>query len=441
MAQNRNLPPINVNAEQALLGSVLIDPASLPAVRQIVEAIPGGHVAAFWEQRHQTIWKALTDLTDEGQPVDIITLPDRLGNHLADIGGDAYIIQLVNVVPSAIHARAYAELLAEYANRRAILDAGLRLAGAAYDNDANPLAEAARVQATLTTGLALTSRRRSITEVAAEFWDELGAWNDNPIEPGEVRGIPTGLKHLDTMLGGLEPALYFVAAASHIGKTAFCLALAKGACQAGHRVSLFSLEQTENRVMERLVCAMAKVDRSIMRTGRLTPDDWHRVAETEGEIAEWPLTVYGPDTNHMAQIEAECLATKPELILIDWCGLVQGSESDSQHNRLGDVARWAARLATDRDVLAPVVLPHQISSKTLAQRSSKVPTPADVYESDEPYHACDVFLGLHRDDAYTAVRGEWNHELQVVMWKDRPNGKAPARTELRFGWYGQIEDF
>jgi len=442
------LTPHSVELEEALLGACQIDPAAYRAVQGIAKAHD------FYIQKNAWVWEAIGALVEQGNPVDVVLLCDELERRgqLVDVGGAAYIAYLMTSVPSALHAREYAYKLADLAERRRTIAGATELAQAAYNSDGAFHTDKAHILSRLAQDGAQQAATTSARRAMDKFADRLQYNVEHPLEPGEVRYLSTGIKDLDCLLGGLCVGCYVVGAVTHTGKTALSLAIAanvaegiyKGQSKAapGSKVLYFSQEMTADQLIERIVCARARVSSDDIDSGRIPDDKWPDIIATQGAISEWPLYISKVDS--MAEIAAEAYRHAPvALIVCDGIELITGTDADKTHEARGEVVRWGLHLAQDDDVMSPVWIPMQVSAKALQVRSDKRPTDADLYGSAEPGMGADVVLTLHRDDRWAIDKHSAppTHEMQVLLWKHRLKKKnVPSVTTLRYGDFGDVTD-
>ena len=427
--------PHSLEAEEALLGSLLIDPATHRDTRATVNP------ANFYQPKNRIVYEAILQCNGNSDTVTLVDELERRGK-LAEIGGPARLIDLMNRVPSALHVARYARTVTEMAHRRRIIREATALAKCAYDLGSDLEIDTSRIVNRLArdnsgdTGAAV-----AVADVANTLYERVSYYAANPLKPGEVRGLSTGLLDLDGMLGGLEAGLYIIGAATHVGKTALSANIAANVAEAGGRVLFFTLEMTADQLLERMVCSSARVSRREFRAGGLSSKALTRLLDCQGKIAEWPLMI-GTGKTSMQAITAEVYRNLPlDLIVIDWMGLVSGATSPRPHEALGEVARWALMLAQEPEVNAPIFLPQQISSKALAPRDNKRPQMGDLYKSDEPNQSADVILLLHREDRWTYGNevSKAPHIMEIACWKDRLNGEGTgSKIDVWFGDHAEI---
>lgn len=264
MGKNAPLPPQNVDAEESLLGSLLIDP------RAILDVIPLIQPSDFYVQKHHFVYEAILALNDRGDPIDFVTLCDALEQRgqLANVGGAAFVSALINRVPSAIHATTYAQIVARTAIRRRMIDAASTVAKLAYDETIDVETAIDQVEATL---LALRRDSRDRLHHLSSYLQEL--YGEGKVE--EPQSIPTDFPSLDQLLDGLQRSdLIVVGARTGIGKSSLMLTLALNAAQNhGRHVGIFSLEMSGAQIARRLTAMESGIDLQRLRTGNLEGDD------------------------------------------------------------------------------------------------------------------------------------------------------------------------
>ena len=427
--------PHNHEAEQAVVGSLLIDPEAF----YHVPWLRGGD---FHDQRHAWVYEAVQALQEQRNPVDLVTVCDELErrDRLEQIGGMAYLTHLVNVVPSAIHVETYGHIVERMAGRRRLLGVASDLAQLAYqdsDDLEDTLAQADRV---FTTALARNGHGRTFTasDLIGQIYDDAQMYCQNPIKDGDTRYLDTGWKDLNKALGGWKTGLYIIIAVPHLGKSWFVLDAAANVASKGGRVLFFPLEMTGKQLIERLVLSTVHITDYDYQRGAILEEQWPVLAARLGQVGGWDLTI-DEEAVTLQQIRASVLKhhrEKPlDMVVIDPLGMIESGGAENRNRELGIVSRSLKLLANSVGV--PVLVPHHISAKKVAERSNKRPQPSDGYETGWDYIAADVVLGLYRDELYnpeTVAR----HIMEVLVLKDRSGGKAGARVDLFFSLYGEL---
>lgn len=430
----------DVDAETALIGSVLIDPDAMGRVSGIVSGDD------LYLEKHKWVWGALVSLTERNEPVDIITICDELerAGHLDEAGGSAYITHLINAVPSAIHAEGYAQIVARKAFRRGLLQAANVLARLAYETgDDDAVAE--NIDRTITAILERRRTRRgaatSVSEVVMDVWAQATEYQDNPLVMGQVRGLDTGWPDMNKLLGGWRAGLYVVLAVPHMGKSWFVIHAARNVATAGRRVLLFSLEMGAHQIVERLALAASKSDLYTYERGlgsnELVPfsEELDALARTDMVIDDVSVSL----SEIAARARQEHRRKALDMIVVDYLGLIEGVAADNRNLEIGLATRRLHLLA--RELGVPILAPHQISDKTVDGRRNKRPQLSDGYESGHVGQDADVVLGLYRASRYDEDRAD-DRTLEVLVLKDRLGGSGRTgigqRVEMYFSEWGEI---
>jgi replicative DNA helicase len=412
------------DAEKSLIGALLIDPRAFIEVGPVVKS------ADFYIQKYAWIYEAVATIRENGGDADIVTISEALGDRLGEIGGFATLSDLMNYVPSALHAVQYAEIVAERAQRRRLLAAASEIARLAHD-DARSIADAQSAAEAL-----LMSARGGdpgdVVDAAALFslfYDQVAAWAD---DPDAARGLATGLQPLDALLGGIEAGLYLLASRTSGGKTALALQIAANVARRGDPVLVFSLEMSARQVVERLAVGETAISSRAFRAG-LAGDDMLRLADVAGRAAGWPLHLIGAGAfrtpgDVRAIIQRQTLREgAPSLIIIDYLGLMQSSAREETRNlELGAIARDLLLVAQETDT--PVLAIHQLS-RGVETRADKRPMLSDLRESGQLEEHADVVLMLYREGMYDPESPDAN-VLEIWLRKNRLTGPAGACARM-----------
>jgi replicative DNA helicase len=400
------MAPHNVEAEESVLGSVLIDPL---AIDQATWLKP----ADFFIVKNGWVWDALLALNARRDPIDFLTICSELEarGQLAEVGGAAYISHLINVVPTAIHAAGYADIVARKSLRRKMLGAASDIAQLAYAEDEDEYEQLDRAEQSL---LDIGGGRdeyavEPLPPLVAQYYDEVKARYERK---GDLLGVPTGFTDLDALLGGLQKSdLILAAGRPSSGKTSFLLNIALNAARTfGQRVAMFSLEMSKSQVVERLVAQDSGIDSQRLRTGRLTDNDWGRFIETTGRMTARAqgATDSGPvwvdDTPALSTLQLRSKARRIhsqhglDLIVVDYLQLMTApGRHENRTQEVGALSRSLKALA--RELNVPVLVASQLS-RAIEQRSDKRPLLSDLRESGSLEQDSDVVMFIHRDEMY-----------------------------------------
>ena len=410
--------PHSVEAEEAVLGSLLIDPEALFCVAPFLRP------EDLYIRKHAWIYEAILALHERREPVDFLTLCNELEaqGRLEEAGGTAYLTQLINAVPTALHAEAYARLVRETAIRRRILDFSTRTACLAYDlnqslDDVLNQIEAESLR--LRGQIAFQDRLRPLSEVLRQVYDDL----EETAQQGTSLGLPIGFPDLNRLLGSFRRGnLVIVGARPSLGKSALLLSFATAAIRAGVPVVLFSLEMSAEEVGHRLLAMEAGIDTLRLQTGRVQDDEWPALAHHVGQLADLPLWV--DDTPHLttADLRAKARRLYAEhglgLVILDYIQLAHPTRRyDSRYQEIGAVTEELKELA--RELRIPVIAASQVS-RAVERRADKRPTLADLRESGNQEADADVVIFIYRENG----PGPQATELIVAKHRNGPTGTA-----------------
>ena len=423
------IPPQNIEAEQSLLGCLLIDKDSLVKIADIIRADD------FYKDAHRKIFETILELYEKREPIDLISLGNRLEerNTLEKIGGKTYLTTLTNTVPTASHIVSYAQIVQRKSTLRRLLGTAGEIIELAHKETDEVDALLDKAEQSLF-GVSQRYLRRSftsITEVLTEAFDRIDELHR---ETGKLRGVPTYFSSLDNVLAGLQKSdLIILAARPSVGKTTLALDIARNvAVRAKIPVGIFSLEMSKEQLVDRLLCAEAGVDLWKMRTGRLSDqgqdDDFTRINRAMGVLSE--AKMYIDDTANASVMEIRTKARRLQsehglgLIVIDYLQLMEGT--GDRENRVQEVSYISRNLkAIARELNVPVLALSQLS-RGVESRDSHIPRLADFRESGSIEQDADVVLFLYREATYTRdLPPDKAHITEVIIAKHRngPTGK------------------
>lgn len=430
------VPPNNIEAEEALLGSLLIDPDAIFEVASFLRP------EAFYREQNKWIYEAILDLNERRDPVDLITLTDELRrrNQLEEVGGEAFIIGLINTVPTSINARSYGKIVDAAALRRRMIGAASTIANLAYeqDEDINIVIDRAE-QALFSISEKRTTRDlKPVKDIARSYLDrieELHARGD------DVIGVPTSFSDLDRLLGGLNKSdLIIIAARPGMGKTALQLSIGQTAARRfGKRVAIFSLEMSGEQLVQRMIAAETRIDSQRLRRGDLHDSEWPLFYEAVGRISETKLFIDDTPSITPMQLRTKCRRLYAEhgldVIMVDYLQLMQTERTQSNRvQEISEISRALKGLARELDV--PVVANSQLS-RAVEQRSDKRPQLSDLRDSGSIEQDADVVLFIYRDEYYNPESSDRPNIAEINIAKHR-NGPT-AIVDLY--WHGQLATF
>lgn len=431
--------PHDMAAEQAVLGSVMIDPEALWHIRG--DLLP----ADFHDPKHAAIYRQMLMLADVGQPIDAVTLSGAL----RDVGkwdGEGvsdYIIDMIGAVPSSINIQGYMQRVLESSRRRHLLDMAAEIARRAYNTQQD-------VDCTLTWLVGEVQEHgrggqlQSALAVSHRVYDELEFNVSHPLKLGQVRGLDTGWRDINGKLGGWKPGLYVVLGEPHVGKSWFALLAAANVAAQGKRVLLFSLEMGATQLVRRLILSHEHITQNDYDLGNIRDDAWPMLSARVGEVGNWALDIVDDletASSIFATIFRECRGDNPPaLVVIDYLGLVVSDYNrESVNYEIGALLRAMKRVADQCRV--PLLVPHQISDKNIEGRQDKHPRKSDAYGTGGASQHADVILGLFRDELHNEM-SEKPNTMEVLVLKDRLSGQADPYTsiELYFESTGALKD-
>jgi len=419
------IPPQNLDAEMSLLGAVLIDEETLADISEHVKAHD------FYDKRHGLVYDAMMRLYEKHKPVDLLTLTEELKRkkELETIGGSAYLTELTNYVPTAAHAEAYAELVSQKAIRRRLIKASAEISEMGFDEETSTeqLLEAAEAELFSVSDQSLKQDLVSIESILTESFDRMEELHRNK---GSLRGVRTGYRDLDNMTAGLQRSdLIILAARPAMGKTTLVTNLAYNvATIAKQPVLFFSLEMSKEQLVDRMLADASGVDAWNIRTGNLSDDDFSKLSEAMGEMAEAPIFI--DDTPGVSVLEMRTKARRAAheqplgLIIIDYLQLMQGSGRDNGNRvqEVSEISRGLKLLA--RELNVPVIALSQLS-RSVEQRSPQVPQLSDLRESGSIEQDADIVMFIYREAYYNPDTDRSNiTDLIIAKHRNGPTGKV-----------------
>lgn len=423
------VPPQNIDAEMSLLGAVLINEDVLADVTE--------HVTArdFYDKRHATIYGGMIRLFERHKPVDLLTLTDELKkkDELDTIGGSAYLTELTNYVPTAAHAETYAEMVSQKAIRRRLIKASGEISELGFDEeyDVQELLGKAEAELFSVSDQSLKQDLTSIETILTDSFDRMEELHRNK---GAIRGVKTGYRDLDDMTAGLQRSdLIILAARPAMGKTTLVTNLAYNVATVNKQsVLFFSLEMSKEQLVDRMLADASGVDAWNIRTGNLSDDDFSKLSEAMGEMAEAPIFI--DDKPGLSVLEMRTKARRAAhdaplgLIIVDYLQLMQGS-SKTEGNRVQEVSEISRGLKLiAREMNVPVIALSQLS-RSVENRSPQIPQLSDLRESGSIEQDADIVMFIYRE-AYYNPETERENITDLIIAKHR-NGPV-GKVELYF---------
>ncbi len=429
---SQKLPPQNIEAEQSVLGSMLIDKdAQLEAAELL-------HPGDFYKDIHGQIFQAIVSLSNRGEPVDLVTVCDDLEKQklLEKIGGAAYLASMADMTPTAAHIRHYASIVREKALLRNMIRAATDIVGKSYGYISN-VEEYLDEAEQLIFEVARSRESKgfaSLEDVLSETVQKLEKLYNRK---GEVTGLPSGFADLDNLTSGFQNAdLIIIAARPSMGKTTLGLNIAQHIALEAHKpVAFFSMEMSKDQLAQRLLCSFVEIDSHRLRRGYLSTEDWPRVTQALAPLSRAPL--YIDDTAAISVMEMRAKARRLKMekglsaIFVDYLQLMRGHEkAENRQQEISSISRSLKALAKEMD--CPVITLSQLS-RAVEQRTNKRPILSDLLESGGIEANADLVIFIYRDDYYNED-SEKKNITEIIISKQRngPTGKIELLFKDRF---------
>ena len=438
------LPPQSIDAEQSVLGALLIDRDAVVEVAEFLRP------KDFYRNHHGTIYASVLELYERREPVDIVTVSETLerGGNLEAVGGSAFLTSLINLTPTAVNSVHYARIVERKAILRNLIAAAGRIAGIGYDESANVDESIDKAEQEL---FAVSQKRVAsgfapLRTLLHSAYDRLDYLHQHK---GEISGIRTGFADLDAMTTGLQKSdLVILAARPSIGKTSLALNFAEhAAVREGKTVGVFSLEMSKEQLVLRLLSSVANIDSQRLRTGFLEEMDFTRLAPAMNALAEAPI--YIDDTPNISTMELRTKARRLQaesgldLIVVDYLQLMQSSINSRDANRVQEVSEISRGLkGLARELQVPVIALSQLSRQA-EMRESKEPRLSDLRESGSIEQDSDLVMFLWREKERTAEDNDSEGEiinLKLAKHRNGPTGETKLwfkKRQTRFVSYAE----
>lgn len=421
------VPPQAVEVEQAVLGAMLIEREAIP---RAVEILPPN---AFYSGRHSRIYEAMLALFERGNPVDIITVTEELRRReqLDEAGGAYYVTELTSKVATAANVEYHARIIAEKSLLRSLIETMTGLVSSAYDPtaDAFELLDSAEGEIFRISDTQLRRSAASMNDVIKDTLTQLEAIHGRE---GGVTGVPSGFSRLDNLTGGWQRSdLIIIAARPSMGKTAFSLAMARNAAlHAQHpaAVAIFSLEMSSAQLAQRMLTSEARVDAQAARTGRLSEEDWPRLARAAGRLSRAPIFIDDSPGLTILELRAKCRRLKAEhdigLIIVDYLQLMHATAMGRNANREQEIAHISRSLKSlAKELNVPVIALSQLSRAVETRGGDKRPQLSDLRESGSIEQDADVVAFIYRAERYGITVDEAGNSTEgiaeIIVGKQR----------------------
>jgi replicative DNA helicase len=437
---SHKLPPQNIEAEQSVLGGVLIENEAVHKVMEILTA------EDFYRDAHRKIYDALMDLAERDEPADLITLTNELRKkeHLDSVGGASYVTSLIDSVVTAANIEYYAKIVKEKAILRKLIDTSTEIITHSYEDRSDVeslLDEAERAIFEISENRVKPSFY-SIRDIVKQSFKTI----ERLYEKKElVTGVPSGYRELDQRTAGFQPSdLIIVAGRPSMGKTAFCLNVAQyAAIEKRTPVGIFSLEMSKEQIVIRMLCSEAQVEGTRLRTGFLSESDWPRLTLAAGTLSDAPIFIDDAAALSVLELRAKARRLNAEhglgMIMIDYLQLMRGrAKVESRQQEISEISRSLKALAKELNV--PVIAVSQLSRRT-EERQGMRPQLSDLRESGAIEQDADVILFIYRDEVYNRSEDNPNRgKAEIIIGKQRngPTGKIELAYLDKFTTFKEL---
>jgi replicative DNA helicase len=415
------MPPQNIEAEESIISAILIDN---DALLDVIETLGPED---FYRTAHQKIYEAITDLFDKAEPVDLVTLANKLKEkgQLEKVGGASYLARLVDTVPLAVNARHYAKIVHDKASLRRLIEKANAIVKRCFEErgeaaDVIDFAESAIFE------ISEQKAQQSFFPLSKIILGNIETLEEKQGNHSLVTGVPTGYNQLDNLTSGLQNAdLIILAARPSMGKTALALNIARNAAvDANIPVAIFSLEMSKEQLSLRMLCSEARIDSARLRGGFFSMEDWHRLTDAAGILSECPIYIDDSPSLSAMEIRAKARRLKMDknigLIIIDYLQLMQGRSSAERRDlEISEISRGLKALA--KELQLPVMALSQLN-RMLEQRTDKRPKLSDLRESGALEQDADVVAFIYRDEVYNKEEDNPRRGTAEIILSKQRNG-------------------
>ncbi len=433
------MPPQDNTAEKAVLGSMLIAPEAVGKALEILQSDD------FYKGAHREIFRVMQELFAKTEPIDILTVGDALQKEkkLEEIGGNYFLTQLSNNIPSAANVEYHARIVLEKSLLRRLINISTEISGLAYESSekASELIDTAEQKIFALSERGLRKGFRGIGSIIKETFETIEKYHSHH-KKGALTGVPSGFKKLDELTSGFQPSdLIIIAGRPSMGKTAFCLNIGGNAAVLfGVGVAIFSLEMASYQLALRLLCSEARVDAQKVRTGSLEPDKWTRLADAAGRLHSAPVFIDDTPGISILELRAKARRLKAEhdvgLIIVDYLQLLHGPRNESRQQEISMISQSLKALAKELNV--PVIALSQLS-RAVESRTDKRPMLSDLRESGAIEQDADVVMFVFREDFYGPAEHEGLAEIIIGKQRNGPIGNVNLLFQKRFVRFENLE--
>ncbi len=409
--------PYSQEAEEATIGAVLVNPVAYFGVAAFLKA------EDFFLLRHRYIWEALTRLHERGEPIDYLTLTQELKDlrQLNDIGGPAYLTQLVNNTPTSVHAEFYGRIVESASVRRRLMAASDEIKALALNGEITLDRVIADAEAKIfdVSERQLSKELVPMREAVSDYFDRIEYLMQNRTA---ALGVPTGFKDLDKLLGGFQKSdLIIFAGRPGMGKTSFMLSAAINMARLGARIAVFSMEMGVEQIVQRLVSMEAAINSQNLRLGQLNQQEWSRFVHAAGNLSKFPIYIDDSAAMSPLELRTKCLRMAREhgidMVIVDYLQLMNagGAYENNRVQEISYISRNMKEMA--RELNVPVLSAAQLS-RAVEQRQDKRPQLSDLRESGAIEQDADIVMFLYRDEVYNEAT-EFPNQADIIVAKHR----------------------
>ncbi len=445
----RKVPPQSIEAEMSILGGILLDNEAINRSLEVIRA------EEFYREPHRKIFRAMIDLSNNGEPCDLITLTTILKKkgELEEVGGGAYLATLVDFVPTAANIVYYCRIVKEKAVARNLITAATEIVTKSFEEQSNVDELLDQAQKTIFE-ISENKLKPAFFPVKDILKETIRNIEKLYEKKDHVTGVPTGFLDMDSMTAGFQKGdLIIVAGRPSMGKTAFALNLGQNAAIHADQktpVAIFSLEMSKEQLVTRLLCSESKIDASRLRTGHLVDSDWSRLMTGAGKLHDAPIYIDDTPSIPVLEMRAKCRRLKAEkglgMVIVDYLQLMRGgANSESRQQEISEISRSLKALAKELDI--PVIALSQLN-RGLENRTDKRPMMSDLRESGAIEQDADVIMFVYRDAVYcdackrrdgSCTTEGHDRQAEIIIGKQR-NGPIGTVNLVFNGEYTKFEN-
>jgi replicative DNA helicase len=415
------VPPQNIDAEQSILGAILIDNEALPKALEVLNS------EDFYKQSHRKIFNVMIELFERSEPIDLITMTDNLKrkDDLEAVGGLSYLSSLVNMVPTAANIRYHSKIVREKALLRGLIRSATEIARKVYEEnlDAEELIDYAEKSVFEISDKRIKASFVTLKEVIKDSFEMIEHLYD---KKETVTGVPSGFRDLDDLTTGFQKGdLIIVGGRPSMGKTAFALNIAQHVgLEMREPVAIFSLEMAKEQLAFRMLCAEAMVNSNSIRKGFIKKEDWHKLTGAASNLTGAPIFIDDSSSINVLELRAKARRLKMEhglsLVIVDYLQLMRGRGSfERREQEISEISRSLKALAKELSV--PVIAVSQLN-RSVEQRRPPTPMLADLRESGAIEQDADIILFLYRDEIYNKEAKKGEAEVIIAKQRNGPTG-------------------